>query len=118
MPQPTEDEESIIRYAAGYVALKLLKKYENMPEFVECLSAMAVAGDDSSLLEYTCKWTRQVNRGGLYEVGDMCYSLFREIGTLWITIFFMVSQLLENGWKNTNKSRKVEQERAKALGRN
>ena len=62
VPQFTEDEENIIRYAAGYVALKLLKKYEkSMPEFVECLCAMAVAGDDSSLLEYTCKWTRPVN---------------------------------------------------------
>ena len=80
VPQLTEDEENVIRYAAGYVALKLLKKYERtIPEFVECLSTMAVDGDDSSLLEYTSKWTRQVNRGGLYEVGDMCYALFREI---------------------------------------
>ena len=79
-PQLTGDEENIIRYAAGYVALKLLKKYEqSTPEYVECLSAMAVAGDDSSLLEYTSKWTREINRGGLYEINDMCYSLFREI---------------------------------------
>ena len=64
VPQLTEDEENIIRYAAGYVAFKLLKKYErSTPEYVECLSTMAVAGNDSSLLEYTCKWTRQVNRG-------------------------------------------------------
>lgn len=76
----TLDEENIIRYAAGYVAFKLLKKYEKSePEFVECLSTIAVAGDDSSLLEYTCKWTREVNRGGLFEVSDMCYYLFKEI---------------------------------------
>ena len=66
-------------YAAGYVALKLLKKYEvSTLEYVKCLSTMAVAGDDSSLLEYTSEWTRQVNRG-LFEVNDMCFSLFREI---------------------------------------
>ena len=80
VPQPTEDEETIIRYAAGYVALKLLNKHErDMPEYVECLSTMSDAGDGSSLSEYTCKWTRLVNRGGLYEINDMCYSLFREI---------------------------------------
>ena len=28
VPQLSEDEENIVRYAAGYVALKLLKKYE------------------------------------------------------------------------------------------
>ena len=80
VPKLTEDEENVIRYAAGYVALKLLKKYEvSTPEYIECLSTMAVAGDDSSLLEYTSEWTRQVNRGGLFEVNDMCFSLFREI---------------------------------------
>ena len=61
VPQLTSDEENIIRYAAGYVAFKLLKKYElSKPEFVECLSTMAVSGDDSGLLEYSSKWTRQV----------------------------------------------------------
>lgn len=81
VPPLTADEENIIRYAAGYVAFKMVRKYESgsIPEYVECLSMMAVAGDDSSLLDYTCKWTRQVNRGGLFEVSDMCYSLFREI---------------------------------------
>lgn len=80
VPNLTKDEENVIRYAAGYVALELLKKYEvSTPEYVECPSTMAVAGDDSNLLEYTSKWTRQVNRGGLFEVNDMCFSLFREI---------------------------------------
>ena len=36
-------------------------------------------GDDSSLLKYTRKWTRQVNQGGLFEIGDMYYFLSREI---------------------------------------
>ena len=47
VPQLTADEENILRYAAGYVPLKLLKKYEKgSSEFavavVECFSAMAV----------------------------------------------------------------------------
>ena len=76
VPKLTEDEENVIRYAAGYVALKLLKKYEvSIPEYVECLSTMAVAGDDSSMLEYTSEWTRQVNCGGLFEVNDVFLSV-------------------------------------------
>ena len=32
-----------------------------------------------SFLDYTCEWIRAVNRGGLYEVKDEVYLLFREI---------------------------------------
>ena len=47
--------------------------------FVECLSSLAVDGDESSLLEYTIIWTRLVNRGGLFEVNDIAFLLFKEI---------------------------------------
>ena len=50
----TADEENILRYAAGYVPFKLLKKYEKSPSgcIIECLSTMAVDGEESSLLDY------------------------------------------------------------------
>jgi len=32
-----------------------------------------------SFLEYTSKWVKLVNRGGLFEVNDDTYCLFREI---------------------------------------
>ena len=84
VPQLTTDEESIIRYAAGYVPFKLLKKYEKSSSdvavsAVECLSSMAINGEESSLLEYTTQWTTLVNRGGLYEINDATYMLFRDI---------------------------------------
>ena len=45
--------------------------------FTECLSSLAVdGGDESSLLEYTTKWT---NRGGLFEINDTAFTLFKEI---------------------------------------
>ena len=40
---------------------------------------MAVNGEESSLLEYTTKWTGLVNRGGLFEINDTTYMLFKEI---------------------------------------
>lgn len=85
IPALTSDEENILRYVAGYVPFKLLKRYEkdlsleSTVGIIECLSAMAVNGEESSLLEYTRKWTHLVNRGGLFEVNDTTYTLFREI---------------------------------------
>ena len=35
---------------------------------IECLSNMSVQGDESSLMEYTRKWTLQ---GVLFEINDM-----------------------------------------------
>ncbi len=47
--------------------------------FVECLSHMAIAGPESSFLEYTREWMKIVNRGGLFEVNDGAYHLFVSI---------------------------------------
>lgn len=79
IPALTSDEESILRYVAGYVPFKLLTRYEkdlsskSTVGIIECLSAMAVNGEESSLLEYTRKWIHLVNRGGLFEVNDMTF---------------------------------------------
>ena len=78
-PQITEDEENILRYAAGYVPHKLLKKYGSHSSlishlYVECLSSMAVNGEESSLMEYTSKWISLCNRGGLFDVNGTCYT--------------------------------------------
>ena len=84
VPELTVDEENVLRYVAGYIPYKLLKKYEQRcdeeyMETVECLHSMAVTGDESSLMEYTRKWCLQIDRGGLFEVNDSAYLLFREI---------------------------------------
>ena len=83
-PEITVDEENILRYAAGYVPYKLLKKYECQSSliaqyYVECLGNMAVNGEESSLTDYTSKWISMCNRGGLFEINDTCYLMFRDI---------------------------------------
>ena len=84
IPPLTTDEENILRYAAGYVPFKLLKQHEKSSSveavhFVECLTGMAVNGEESDLMEYTRNWTCQVNLGGLFEINDTTYLLFKEI---------------------------------------
>lgn len=64
--------------------MSLLKKHEKSfsdisVQFVECLGAMAVNGDESSFLNYTLEWGRIINRGGLFEINDNAYQLFKEI---------------------------------------
>ena len=78
------DEETVLRHAVGYVPFKLLKRYEKQSSpraisYAECLSQMAVNGDESDLVSYSREWTRLCNRGGLFEVNDMCLMMFKEI---------------------------------------
>lgn len=54
----SEDEQNIIRYACGYVGMKLYNKFIKQPgekaaTFVECIDHMRAVGPTSSLLEYT-----------------------------------------------------------------
>ena len=63
---------------------KYLKQHgEKAGAFVECIGRMQADHTDdkplSSFLDYTCEWIKEVNRGGLYEVKDEVYLLFREI---------------------------------------
>ena len=76
------EEENIVRYIAGYVPLKLLRKYEKQSStkasmYVECLSNMKVDGQEADFVTYAKKWTEEVNRGGLFEVSETTYALFR-----------------------------------------
>ena len=75
------DQENVIRYVAGFVPFKMLAKYkkkslEDAAAIVDCLSDMAVPGDESSFLAYTSEWTKAVNRGGLFEVNNEAYLFF------------------------------------------
>ena len=80
----TVDEENIVRYVAGYVPFKLISKYEKSKaaesvNIIECLSAMAVNGEEVDAMEYTSKWIDLVNRGGLFEINDTTFTFFKEM---------------------------------------
>lgn len=78
------DEEQALRYVAGYVPMKLKKKYEKQPNNVHALNYMACLnvmseekGVDVEFLQYTKLWVEQVNRGGLFQVNNDTYLIFR-----------------------------------------
>ena len=57
VPLMIAEEENSLRYVSGYVALKLMRKYEKEEDkisvqYVECLSSMTVAGEESSFYLY------------------------------------------------------------------
>ena len=85
-PALNAEEENALRYVIGYVALKLMRKYqkedgEKAIQFVECLLNMAVVGEESSFYNYTKEWIVLVDRGGLYHVNDGTYTFFKAIET-------------------------------------
>ena len=40
---------------------------------------MAICREETNFLRYTRAWLEQINRGGLFEVNDTAYMLFKEI---------------------------------------
>lgn len=82
--QMTVEEEEAVRYAGGYVAMKIKKRYmskngSKAAEYIECLSHMAVDGEDTSFFQYTKTWTIIVNRGGLFELNDRTFLFFKTL---------------------------------------
>ena len=78
------EEENAVRYAGGYVAMKLMKLFmkkdtESVAECVECLSHMAVEGDESDFYTYTREWVRTVDRGGLFHINTSSFLFFRAL---------------------------------------
>ena len=81
------EEEIAIQYASGYVAMKLMKEFakdtECAAQFVECLSHMAVEGQNTDFYSYTREWDKYVDRGGLFHINTSSFLFFRalEVGT-------------------------------------
>lgn len=78
------EEENAVRYASGYVAMKLRKEFmkkdsEKAAQFVECLSSMAVEGEESDYYVYTMEWLKTVDRGGLFHISDSTFLFFRAV---------------------------------------
>lgn len=64
------------------------KKGQKASEFVDCLSSMAVVGNETSFYAYTIatEWIKSVDRGGLFSVNDACFRLFRSFECVTCTI--------------------------------
>ena len=78
------EEENAVRYASGFVRIRLMKKYKKInnikaAQFVDCLSHMALSSsnedEESSYYEYMKTWIDIVNRGGLFCVNEKFFFL-------------------------------------------
>ena len=86
----TMRERSAIRYMAGFVAIKLLKRYREPSKheqvkfkrqlFVQVLKRMSAADQSDtvdSVDDYTRLWSELIDRGGLYHINDeVCTTSF------------------------------------------
>ena len=85
----SDNDLNALRYVAGYVPWKLRQKFKkalckhpNRKAFLVCLEKMSEDSeeeDDDSYMEYTKKWIRTIDRGGLFRVNDEVYLFFHEI---------------------------------------
>ncbi len=88
----TQVQSNAIRYMAGYVAVKLLKKYRHTYKnekvqlkhklFVQTLEKMRAyqqPGDPDTISQYSTVWIELIDRGGLYEINDDVFKLFESI---------------------------------------
>lgn len=78
------EEENAVRYASGYVAIKVMRLFEKddstkAAQFVDCLSHMALSGEESSFYAYTKEWIDSVNRGGLFCINETAFLFFRAV---------------------------------------
>ena len=67
----SSEEENAVRYASGYVAMKLMKEFmkkdtESAAQSVECLSHMAVEGEEADFYAYTSEWVKTVAEGDCF----------------------------------------------------
>lgn len=76
-------ESNAVRYMAGFVAVRLLRRYRKPSKnptlqtkrrlFVRVLTGMRAVvqpGEPESVLEYTKLWSELIDRGGLYHIND------------------------------------------------
>ena len=81
------DEENALRYSAGFVPFRLIRKIGNTSDpkllrFLSCLESMSSGSSDmgehscSSFGDYACHWLNLQDRGKLFRVNDRTYGLF------------------------------------------
>ncbi len=77
----TDKEENVVRYVAGYVIMKLKKKYrKHHHQYASVLDSMKTSLDEyessiTSIHDYSRTWTEQRDRGGLYHVNITIFLL-------------------------------------------
>lgn len=77
--QLTAREENITRHMAGYVIVKMKKKYKTCCDFFQSIHVSVDEAFIETIQDYTKIWTEQIDRGGLYHVKDSFFEMIKEI---------------------------------------
>ena len=75
----TPREENAIRYMAGYIVVKLKKKYTSYVDFFQSIHVSIDEAHIETVQDFTRIWTEQIDRGGLYHVNDTFFKMIKEI---------------------------------------
>ncbi len=75
----TPREENAIRYMAGYIIVKLKRKYTSYVDFFQSIHVSIDETYIETVQDYTRIWTEQVDRGGLYHVNNSFFKMVKEI---------------------------------------
>ena len=88
----TYEEESGLRYAAGYVCRAMKKKLgSNDPDMLSCIEELADSSENESS-DPSNDWTKLASRGGLLTVKDTTYLVFHAM-ELVVRQFFRKSRI-------------------------
>ena len=109
------EEENSIRYVAGFVVMKMKKKYSNTKSVFINQSLLSMeegtakdeggsGEEDESFMSYTRAWLDLVNRGGLFRVHDDVYSFFLELE---LCMYPLLRNRLDVGDSSQSKSEMV-----------
>jgi len=94
-------EENVVRYVAGYVCRKVRKDLEKSKEKNEdamILFFFELSEDEERRTE---QWTNELDRGGLWHVSDLAYTLFysmEQVVCIHVQPALMVQQM-DECWK-------------------
>ena len=82
----TADEQNAIRYVGGYILKSIRKKlskshtpsYQLIVDFITKLHPCESddVDSDDSFVQYTTRWIKKADRGGLFKISDSVYEMF------------------------------------------
>ena len=126
-PSLTYIESNAVRYMAGFVAVKLLKKFKKSTKSAELrtknklfirilqnMKAIEQPGEPDSLTEYSSLWSELIDRGGLYHINDDVFHLMESIEMI-VRLYFNIPDAKSSYTPGTDISKAI---REKVLGNN
>ena len=86
----TYEEESGLRYAAGYMCRAMKNKFATTDSDIALCVNELIDDDGQGSSDWSSEWTKLVSRGGLVHIKDTTYMVFRTMDLL-VQQYFQMS---------------------------